>query len=190
MPAGVTMGLWDKQDIVALFEKAETVNDVVKGRVLMSYVTEDIFVLTPPKQTLKAWEPLWDCISILFEFQNSDVDEERTEWKLYWIAGIALLRTIGHVLIKSDALISAKHKTEIGRLWAEWKADRQQNSIFWNFIENERNNVLKTYTIGAHLVKDEQGYYVAYMDDDDAFHLFRQAVYWSRHQLMELETRL
>ena len=156
----------------------------------MSYITGDIFVSSPPKQTLKAWEPWWDCVHILFEFQNSDVDEEHTEWKLYWIAGMALLRTIGHVLAKSDALVSPGHKAEVDRLWAEWRGDRQTNSIFWDFIEEERNNILKTYTFGAQLARYDDGYYVAYRGGEDAFQMFREAVYWWRHQLRQLETRV
>jgi hypothetical protein len=157
---------------------------------MVNYVTGDIFVFSPPRQTLKAWSPFWDCVVILFEFQNSEVDEERSEWRLYWVAGIALLRTIGHVLAKADAVASPRHQTEIDRLWEGWKADRALSSIFWNFIEKERNNLLKTYSFGARLTHDEEGYYVEFEDGQDAFQLFRQAVYWWRHQLMALENAL
>lgn len=155
-----------------------------------SYITGDIFVRSPPKQTLEAWVPFWDCVAILFEFQNSDVDEEHTEWRIYWVAGIALLRTIGHVLAKADTLTSPKHKAEIEALWARWKSDLEANSVFWNFIEKERNNLLKTYSFGAELAKDDEGYFVKYKGGEDAFQLFREAVYWWRHQLMALEERL
>ena len=157
----------------------------------MNYVTGDIFVLSPPRQTLKAWRPFWDCVTIiLFEFQNSDVDEERSEWRLYWVAGIALLRTIGHVLAKTDAMTSPRHSAEIDRLWEGWKSDRAPSSIFWDFIEKERNNLLKTYTFGARLACDDNGYHVEFEDGQDAFQLFRQAVYWWRHQLVALEDAL
>jgi hypothetical protein len=153
-------------------------------------VTGDIFVFSPPRQTLKAWVPFWDCVVILFEFQNSDVDEEHSEWRLFWVAGIALLRTIGHVLAKTDAIASPRHRAEIDRLWKEWKSDRIQSSIFWDFIEKERNNLLKTYAFGARLAHNSEGYYVEFEDGQDAFQLFRQAVYWWRHQLMALEDAL
>lgn len=99
----------------------------------MNYVTGDIFVFSPPRQTLKAWGPFWDCVVILFEFQNSDVDEEHSEWRLYWVAGIALLRTIGHVLAKTDAMTSPRHGTEIDCLWESWKSDRALSSIFGTY---------------------------------------------------------
>jgi hypothetical protein len=123
---------------------------------MVNYITGDIFVLSPPRQTLKAWAPFWDCVTILFEFRNSDVDEEHSEWRLFWVAGIALLRTIGHVLVKADALSSPKHKIEIDRLWGTWKLDRGSASIFWDFVEKERNSLLKTYTFGARLLQDEK----------------------------------
>jgi hypothetical protein len=41
--------------------------------------------MSPPKQTLRAWEPFWDCVTILFEVENSDIadgKEELPEWRL------------------------------------------------------------------------------------------------------------
>jgi hypothetical protein len=101
-----------------------------------------------------------------------------------------LLRTVGHVLAKSDALKSAKHKIEIDKLWIEWKSTPKENAIFWNFIEEERNNILKAYTFGATLANDGNGLYVSYLNGEDAFQLFGEAVYWWRHQLSALEERL
>jgi hypothetical protein len=157
---------------------------------VISYITGDIFVSLPPKQTLKAWKPFWDCVSILFEFQNSDVDEEHTEWRLFWVAGIALLRTIGHVLAKADAATSGDHKQVVDRAWATWKATKSANAIFWDFIEKERNSLLKTYETGAKLSKGDDGYFVEFSGGEDAFQLFREAVYWWRHQLIVIEEEL
>jgi hypothetical protein len=159
----------------------------------MSYVTCDIFTHSPPTQALKAWEPFWDCVSVLFQFQNSDVadgNEELPEWRLYWVAGIALLRTIGHVLAKVDANSSADHSQAIDSLWRKLKSDREENWIFWDFIEKERNNLLKTYSFSARFVPNQEGAYIEFEGGEDAFQLFRQAVYWWRHQLMELEAVL
>lgn len=161
---------------------------------MSSYVTGDIFVRSPPDQTLKAWAPLWDCISILFQFQNSDVadgEEELPEWRIYWVAGLALLRTVGHVLAKVDAKTSPNHASAISALWKNLQADRRAAAIFWDFIERERNNLLKTYSFGARLAWGEDQYaYVEFEDGLDAFELFREAVYWWRHHLMALEREL
>ena len=160
------------------------------GTEMTSHISGNIFVFSPPKQSLKAWEPFWECVSILFQFQNSDVDEEHTEWRLFWIAGIALLRTIGHVLAKVDATSSSDHNAAIDNAWIAWKADTSGNAIFWDFIEKERNNLLKTYEFGAELLQDEDGYFVEFSDGEDAFQKFREAVYWWRHQLMLIEDQV
>lgn len=160
---------------------------------MTSFITGDIFTRKLPNQTLKAWEPFWDCVGVLFHFQNSDIvdgDEELREWKFYWVSGLALLRIVGHVLANVDARTSPKHAEAVGGLWAKLKADRESSSIFWDFIEQERNNLLKTYTFGAKLSSDEHGYFIEFSDGQDAFQLFREAVYWWRHHLEMLETEL
>lgn len=160
---------------------------------MASFITGDIFTRAPPIQTLKAWEPYWDCVGILFHFQNSDIvdrDDELPEWRLHWVAGLALLRTVGHVLAKVDALASPAHAAAVDGWWSTLKADRQSSAIFWSFVEEERNNLLKTYTFGAKLSSDEDGYFIEFADGQDAFQLFREAVYWWRHQLQILEEEL
>jgi len=161
---------------------------------MAGYVTGDIFVHVPPQQTLKAWVPFWDCVSILFQFQNSDVadgEKELPEWRIYWVAGLALLRTVGHVLAKVDAKTSPNHSDAINAFWIGLQADRRAAAIFWDFIEKERNNLLKTYSFGAKLAWNEnQDAYVEFEDGLDAFQLFREAVYWWRHHLMVLEHEL
>jgi hypothetical protein len=120
-----------------------------------SFSSGDIFVRIPPKKTLKAWEPFYECIGILFDFQNSEIDEEHPEWRTSWVAGLALLRTIGHVLGKVDSLTSSKHAEAIKTAWERWKKDREENWILWDFIERERNNILKTYEFGVEI--DDNG---------------------------------
>ena len=158
-----------------------------------SFITGDIFTRIASDQTLKAWEPFSDCVGILFHFQISDIvdgDEELPEWRLHWVSGLALLRTIGHVLAKVDARASPAHAEKVDGLWAKLKDDRKTAAIFWDFIEEERNNLLKTYTFGAKLSSDEDGYFIEFADGQDAFQLFREAVYWWRHQLEMLEKEL
>lgn len=157
------------------------------------YVTGDIFVMSPPRQTLRAWAPFWDCVSILFQFQSSDVsdgDTELPEWRIHWVAGIALLRAVGHVLAKADAETSSAHAEIIASFWEELRRDRDNAEIFWQFIEKERNNLLKTYSFGARLVHGDDGGYIEFEGGRDAFQLFRQAVYWWRMQLMHMEAQI
>lgn len=147
----------------------------------------DIFVHQPPKQTLSAWEPFWECVTVLFQLQNSDLDDEHPEWRIWWIAGIALLRTVGHVLDKVDAKRSPHHKMTILQAWSNWKEDKDTNWIFWTFIEQERNNLLKLYKFGVEA--DADG--LLHLDSGaDGGQLFRESVYWWRHQLEALEATL
>lgn len=153
----------------------------------------DIFVFSPEIQSLSAWKPFWDAAKVLFEFQNSDVaddGQELPEWRLFWVAGITLLRTIGHVLAKVDAENSGTHKKIIQEMWDSVKKNRNESRIFWEFVENERNNILKTYSFGAKLVHDSEGSFIEFEDGSDAFELFREAIYWWRDKLIELETNI
>jgi hypothetical protein len=153
----------------------------------------DIFTFQPSQQTFRAWQPFWDTVEVLFEFQSSDIfdgDDELPEWRRSWVAGVALLRTIGHVLDKVDAKVSPKHRKVIDAFWLELKSDRQSSKIFWEFIECERNNLLKTYSTAARATKNEGGWFIEFGEGSDAFDTFRAAVYWWREQLMRLEHAL
>ena len=87
---------------------------------------------------LRAWEPLKHAAAAQELLDRHDEFEEHPEWVLFWVAGVALLRAVGHVLHKVDGTRCPKLKEIIARRWAEWKADRTANAVFWNFIEEER----------------------------------------------------
>ena len=76
------------------------------------------------------------------------IEDKKDRFKLYWVAAISLARTIGHVLHKVDSEISNEHKKVISARYEAWKANREEHKIFWEFIENERNNLLKEYEFG------------------------------------------
>ncbi len=75
-------------------------------------------------------------------------ESDPIRFRLFWIAGVALLRSVGHVLQKVDAERSPAVKLQVERVYSQWKRDRETNAILWEFIENERNNILKEYQIG------------------------------------------
>jgi hypothetical protein len=70
-------------------------------------------------------------------------------WRTRWVAAVALLRTVGHVLDKVDGERNPELRAAITSAYAELKQTRPEPKIFWEFIEEERNNVLKIYQFGV-----------------------------------------
>ena len=71
-------------------------------------------------------------------------EENEQRWRVLWAGAVALLRTVGHVLDKVDGA-DAVIRPAVDAAWARWNRDRSSNAVFWEFIEAERNNVLKEY---------------------------------------------
>ncbi len=69
-------------------------------------------------------------------------------YRVSWAAVVSLLRAVGHVLQKVDGPASPTLAKAIADHWRSWKADPSAHAIFGDFIEKERNNVLKQYTFG------------------------------------------
>jgi hypothetical protein len=93
----------------------------------------------------RAWEVLLDCkraYELLEEETRADT------FRVLWVAGVALSRAVGHVLQKVDGASDDATGEAVERAYASWKSNRQANAIFWGFIEEERNQVLKQYELG------------------------------------------
>lgn len=88
---------------------------------------------------------LADCKHALDLLQ---MESQAASFRVLWVAGIALARTVGYVLQKVDGKQNDAVRTAVASAYASWKADRSGNAIFWDFIEDERNRVLKQYEIG------------------------------------------
>lgn len=89
---------------------------------------------------LKARIVLADCRTALDLLQ----EETRPEvFRLDWVAGVALARAVGHVLQKVDGEHDATIERAVALAYAVWKADKRAN-----FIEEERNQILKEYEFG------------------------------------------
>lgn len=80
------------------------------------------------------------------------IEDARTEqdFRVYWVALLALLRAVGHVLNKVDGASSSALREAVDARWDSWQRNRDQHRLFWDFIEAERNAVLKTYEMGVH----------------------------------------
>lgn len=95
---------------------------------------------------MRAQVVLHDCRRALESVEDARNDQD---FRVQWVALVALLRAVGHVLYKVDAATSASLRKAVDARWAEWQRDRSAHRLFWDFIECERNSVLKTYEIGV-----------------------------------------
>jgi len=72
-----------------------------------------------------------------------------SEWRRRWVTAVVLLRAVGHVVDKVDAESSPAMHRAIADAWRGLGASKPEPIIFWDFIDAERNNVLKEYLLSA-----------------------------------------
>lgn len=89
---------------------------------------------------------LEDC---RFALQLLEQETDLQRWRITWIAAVALIRAVGHVLHKADGR-NMEIRVAASNLFTEWKNHREENEIFFEFIEKERNNILKEYEVNVH----------------------------------------
>ena len=66
------------------------------------------------------------------------------EWRLGWVLAVVLLRAVGHVLVKVDGDAEPFVAPVAKALFQKWKSG-DEHTIFRDFIEKERNSILKEY---------------------------------------------
>ncbi|QEX20217.1 hypothetical protein FRZ61_01330 [Hypericibacter adhaerens] len=96
--------------------------------------------------TVKAREVLDDC-RVALSLLEEETDIQR--WRIHWAAAVALIRAVGHVLDKvdgGDQII----KQAADAAFKQWKSADPKHEIFREFIERERNNLLKEYRSDVH----------------------------------------
>ena len=89
---------------------------------------------------LTAEAVLKDCEFALACLESED---DRRRFKLLWMAAVAGLRSVGHVLKNVDGAHEPQIKRAAASAFARWKTDREKHKISWDFIEDERNALLK-----------------------------------------------
>lgn len=157
-------------------------NDIVRSTYIPA--ESDLFLRPPRSRTLTAWKPFFQCQSTIFTIDHSDIGDEYPEWRMFWVYLVVMFRTVGHVLDKVDSNISSVHSAVIRHRWSEWKQNKRDSWIFWEFIEEERNNILKSFDFGVSVSSG------AYFHDElglSGRELIGEAAYWWRHQLEEIE---
>jgi hypothetical protein len=93
---------------------------------------------TAPKAD-KAREVLDWC---RYGHQKMSSDPTALEWVLTWAGTIALLRAVGHALVNDDAKKDARLEKAQRAWWDKLKTAKPKPSIFWDFIERDRNLLL------------------------------------------------
>lgn len=66
--------------------------------------------------------------------------------RMTWIACLFHLRAVGHVLKKVDSARSKWIKLASDKAYDNCRSNRFENIIFWEFIELERNALMKEYS--------------------------------------------
>ena len=64
---------------------------------------------------------------------------------------MVLLRAVGHVLDKVDASRDPVLAKAVATWWVELKQSKPEPRIYWGFIDEERNSILKEYKSRAAL---------------------------------------
>lgn len=93
-----------------------------------------------------AREVLGDC-EIALEMLEAEQDLAR--WRIHWAGALALVRAVGHVLHKVDGA-DPDVRRQVDVAYRRWKSQKAKNAVFWEFIEDERNNILKEYRFNLH----------------------------------------
>jgi hypothetical protein len=88
---------------------------------------------------------LADCELALDKFRD---DAIYLSHRLNWVTAIVLLRTVGNVLKTIDAKQDKFLDQAISEAWDELKRKKPDSNIFWEFICEGRNNVVKEYRLG------------------------------------------
>jgi len=69
--------------------------------------------------TMAARKVLDDCKFILSKLEDETDDQQ---WRIHWVAGVTLLRAVGHVLIKVDGQ-SEPIRSASDHLFRAWKSN-------------------------------------------------------------------
>jgi hypothetical protein len=95
---------------------------------------------------LRARQVLDDCRLALAMLED---ETDLSRWRVHWVAALALVRAVGHVLDKVDGEDDAI--ATLGRAaHTRWKSDAPEHEIFREFIQRERNTILKEYQFNVH----------------------------------------
>lgn len=93
-------------------------------------------------EVLRAELVLEDCRRAI---EGLERERDPDLFRVWLAAAFALVRAVGHVLDKFDGNESDEARLAVKKFWDEWKKGEGEHRIFKDFIEHERNAILKTY---------------------------------------------
>ena len=96
--------------------------------------------------TEAARQVLEDCRGALVDFKDG---LQGGSWRRHYILCITLLRIVGHVLDNVDKLKDPVLKIIIDDEYRKLKNSKKRHQIYWEFIDEERNDLLKEYKTSA-----------------------------------------
>lgn len=102
--------------------------------------------------TYAAREVLDDCRLALTMLEE---ETDLARWRVHWAAAVALVRAVGHVLDKVDGE-DPLTKRLANAAYRRWKGTAPEHEIFREFIERERNSILKEGRFRHHPLEEVQ----------------------------------
>jgi hypothetical protein len=94
---------------------------------------------------MKARDVLNDCILARDYFSIAVGNGDYQQAKILWFSCVTLLRAVGHVLHKVDSQkFTAALSNTLNAQFKQWKSEE---AIFRDFIEKERNSIVKEYDL-------------------------------------------
>lgn len=97
--------------------------------------------------SLSAEEVLKHCKVALVLLEE---EQDETRWNVHWVGAMSLIRAVGHVLDKVDGAKDPRLRSRVDVAFAAWKSKDPSHAIFRDFIEPERNSVLKEFRSSIH----------------------------------------
>ncbi|WP_233010730.1 hypothetical protein [Rheinheimera faecalis] len=103
---------------------------------------------------MKARDVLNDCILARDYFSTAVGNGDYQQAKILWFSCVTLLRAVGHVLHKVDSQnFTAALRDTLNSQFKQWKTE---DAIFRDFIEKERNIILKEYDLTIEVSESEE----------------------------------
>ncbi len=120
--------------------------------------------MTAKKDPLFARQLFGDAHSALIQLQDA-VDNPKANWRVPWVAAVAILRGIGHVLKEVDGANDSEVADFMEKAWSSWKTDP-----LFQQLKTSRDKTLKVYDFGVthHVSPVWSSRYQRPEDDPDA----------------------